>query len=51
MFLIAFAVTKERIQPDPQQETSVMQDLGRSDEERPVDRAVPGHDLLLYRRS
>jgi sugar (glycoside-pentoside-hexuronide) transporter len=28
MFLIAFAVTKERIQPDPQQESSVLQDLG-----------------------
>jgi sugar (glycoside-pentoside-hexuronide) transporter len=28
MFLIAFAVTKERIQPDPKQESSVMQDLG-----------------------
>ena len=28
MFLIAFAVSKERIQPDPKQESSVMQDLG-----------------------
>jgi len=27
MFLTAFAVTKERIQPDPQQETSVTRDL------------------------
>jgi sugar (glycoside-pentoside-hexuronide) transporter len=27
-FLIAFAVTKERIQPDPKQETSVLRDLG-----------------------
>jgi sugar (glycoside-pentoside-hexuronide) transporter len=27
MFLIAFAVTKERIQPDPKQESSVLQDL------------------------
>ncbi|MGO9316660.1 MAG: MFS transporter [Terracidiphilus sp.] len=27
MFLIAFAVTKERIEPDPQQKTSVKQDL------------------------
>ena len=27
LFLIAFAVTKERIQPDPQQKTSVGQDL------------------------
>jgi len=27
MFLVAFGVTKERIQPDPQQETSVLQDL------------------------
>lgn len=28
MFLIAFAVSKERIQPDPQQESSVTKDLG-----------------------
>jgi sugar (glycoside-pentoside-hexuronide) transporter len=28
MFLIAFAVSKERIQPDPKQDSSVMQDLG-----------------------
>ena len=28
MFLIAFAVSKERIQPDPKQESSVLQDLG-----------------------
>ena len=28
MFLIAFAVTKERIQPDPKQDSSVLQDLG-----------------------
>ena len=28
MFLIAFAVSKERIQPDPQQKSSVLQDLG-----------------------
>jgi sugar (glycoside-pentoside-hexuronide) transporter len=28
LFVIAFAVTKERIEPDPQQETSVMRDLG-----------------------
>jgi sugar (glycoside-pentoside-hexuronide) transporter len=28
LFIIAFAVTKERIEPDPQQETSVMRDLG-----------------------
>jgi glycoside/pentoside/hexuronide:cation symporter, GPH family len=27
MFLIAFAVSKERIQPDPKQESSVLQDL------------------------
>ena len=27
MFLISFAVTKERIQPDPQQDSSVLQDL------------------------
>jgi len=27
MFLIAFAVSKERIEPDPQQKTSVVQDL------------------------
>jgi sugar (glycoside-pentoside-hexuronide) transporter len=27
-FLIAFAVTKERIQPDPKQESSVLRDLG-----------------------
>jgi Na+/melibiose symporter-like transporter len=27
LFLVAFAVSKERIQPDPQQETSVTQDL------------------------
>jgi Na+/melibiose symporter-like transporter len=27
MFLIAFAVTKERIQPDPKQDSSVLQDL------------------------
>jgi sugar (glycoside-pentoside-hexuronide) transporter len=27
MFLIAFSVSKERIQPDPQQKTSVMRDL------------------------
>jgi len=27
-FLIAFAVTKERIQPDPKQDSSVLQDLG-----------------------
>src|ERR1039458_4068042 len=27
MFLIAFSVSKERIQPDPKQESSVMQDL------------------------
>ena len=28
MFLIAFAVTRERIQPDPKQDSSVLQDLG-----------------------
>jgi sugar (glycoside-pentoside-hexuronide) transporter len=28
LFIIAFAVTKERIEPDPQQETSVLRDLG-----------------------
>jgi sugar (glycoside-pentoside-hexuronide) transporter len=28
MFLVAFAVSKERIQPDPQQKSSVLQDLG-----------------------
>jgi len=28
LFIIAFAVTKERIEPDPQQETTVMRDLG-----------------------
>jgi sugar (glycoside-pentoside-hexuronide) transporter len=28
LFVIAFAATKERIEPDPQQETSVMRDLG-----------------------
>jgi len=28
MFLIAFAVSKERIQPDPRQKSSVLQDLG-----------------------
>ena len=28
MFLIAFAVSKERIQPDPKQKSSVGQDLG-----------------------
>jgi sugar (glycoside-pentoside-hexuronide) transporter len=28
LFIIAFAVSKERIEPDPKQETSVMQDLG-----------------------
>ena len=28
LFIIAFAVSKERIEPDPKQETSVMRDLG-----------------------
>jgi Na+/melibiose symporter-like transporter len=28
LFIIAFASTKERIEPDPQQETSVLRDLG-----------------------
>jgi sugar (glycoside-pentoside-hexuronide) transporter len=28
LFIIAFAVTKERIEPDPRQETSVLRDLG-----------------------
>lgn len=28
LFIIAFAVTKERIEPDPRQETSVIRDLG-----------------------
>jgi sugar (glycoside-pentoside-hexuronide) transporter len=28
LFIVAFAVSKERIEPDPKQETSVMRDLG-----------------------
>ena len=35
MFLIAFAVSKEGIQPDPKQKTSVRAGSGRSAEERP----------------
>ena len=49
LFLIAFAVSKERIQPDPQQQTFGEAGSGRPDEERSVDRAFSGDDLLLHR--
>ena len=40
-FLIAFAVSKERIQPDARQESSVLQ--------RPLDRALHGDGFLFHR--
>ena len=49
MFLIAFAVSKERIQPDPQAKVLCWAGSGRPVEERPVDRTFSGDDLLLHR--
>ncbi len=47
MFLIAFATTKERIQPDPGSEELVRPRSGGSDKEPAVDGSVPRHHVLF----
>jgi hypothetical protein len=48
-FIITFFVTKERIQPDPQQKSSLTQSLSDLFQNRPWGRAVPGHAVLFRR--
>ena len=50
-FIIAFATTKERIQPDPQQKSSSHARTCGPFQQSALDRAVPCHDCFTLRRS